>query len=434
MNLGKTCVNVGGGWFFALFVLSVVFFFAQHMSGLSWDFTVYSLNARYIFGGGNYFEWERAPLVPSMIFAFSFLGWRGAEYAYMLFVCVLFAFACDRFSKRYEVNALVFYTVMLNSFVVTFGFLAGTELLTLSLLMLAITYLRSGCSGLFIGFAVAARYLAAPYLLLLLFKRDTRQIILALTVVVLLFTPWFAYNYLMKGDPLTSIKSSYLMNIASRESGFKGPTTSDLAKNLLILFTIAVFGALLSVKRRFREVDAVMFVFAFVTLASFWMTHVRELRYLFNLALPVGFYCAQAIEGITCGRRERIILAVILLSLMNYTATSAMISLVNPAGLYEGVNLVGGGCMVMSNAWPYLNYLGVTAKPHPDGEYLDYLVGEGNRVVLFKSGDIPNPDYLFDAELREGVPVMYEDDNILVLGNEFFCAKKEVVDRAYSEY
>ncbi|PIU01939.1 hypothetical protein COT68_00550, partial [bacterium (Candidatus Torokbacteria) CG09_land_8_20_14_0_10_42_11] len=47
-----------------LFCLATAFFVIQHATGLSWDFIVYVLNAKYLFAKGFYFEWERPIVTP----------------------------------------------------------------------------------------------------------------------------------------------------------------------------------------------------------------------------------------------------------------------------------------------------------------------------------------------------------------------------------
>ena len=45
----------------ALFLVSTSYFVFQNLSGISWDFSVYVMNAKHWFSGGNYFyeDWVR---------------------------------------------------------------------------------------------------------------------------------------------------------------------------------------------------------------------------------------------------------------------------------------------------------------------------------------------------------------------------------------
>ena len=119
---------------------------------------------------------------------------------------------------------------------------------------------------------------------------------------------------------------------------------------------------------------------------------------------------------------------------MNFTATAAFIKLTTPSGFRDGVEAVGGRCMVMSNVWPQLNYVGVPAHPHPQRGDVEGRVREGYRILLFYDGDIPKPDYMYDQGFLESQRIMEWNSDYILLGNDFMCAQKENVDRSYIEY
>jgi len=128
----------------ALFFFATAFFLYQHSLGIAWDFASYSLNAEYIFFGGDYFEWFRAPLASFLIglFTFFILPLWVAEYLYIIFVSTLFLYSCLRFCKSFKLKPELFYILILNPFTILVGLAVGTELLTLSFLMLFLSWGR----------------------------------------------------------------------------------------------------------------------------------------------------------------------------------------------------------------------------------------------------------------------------------------------------
>jgi hypothetical protein len=69
------------------FLTSTAFFLWQHTTGVGWDFAAYSLNARYWFQGGTYFQALRPPLAPLLIGLFGLVSRAWAEFLFIAAVC-----------------------------------------------------------------------------------------------------------------------------------------------------------------------------------------------------------------------------------------------------------------------------------------------------------------------------------------------------------
>jgi hypothetical protein len=422
------------GWILAIYLLSTFYFIYQHTTGVSWDFTVYVLNARYMFGGGSYFEVERAPLMPALVYLLSFMGYHIAEYLYIIVVSALFGFACVDFAGKAELNPPLFYALMLNPYVLNFGFLAGTELLTISLLTLAVTRLKSMWGAALLGLILLTRYTTASYLALIAYRKNMKEIFLGLAVVLLLSTPWLAYNLATRGHPFYSFVSAYFLNIMEKQAGFKGPAVGDLATSLLLYLPLICLGLYLRYSRGFRRLDAVMAAYTAITLLTFVITPTKELRYLFNIALPAVYYAALFVDRLVKGDRRRWLLILVAVVLMNYSASASFIKLKLPSGFSRGAAAVDGRCMVMSNAWPLLNHVGIPAHPHPRRGDVGLRVKSGYRIILYFDGDIPKPDYMYDREFLREHKILEWNRDYIILGNEFMCTEKERVDMSYIDY
>src|SRR3990167_8415216 len=107
-----------------LFAISLAFFIYQHSSGFSWDFAVYSLNARYMLHDGHFMEWARPPLAPFLLGAFP-LEMFIAEYMYIIFVAVLFLYSSLHFSKSMKIDPAAYYIFAMNVGVILFGLQLG---------------------------------------------------------------------------------------------------------------------------------------------------------------------------------------------------------------------------------------------------------------------------------------------------------------------
>lgn len=146
--------------------LNIVLFFATaffllgHFLYQGWDFSAYVLNAQYMFSDGNYFELYRAPLTSVLLGVFSFLGWKGAEYTYILFCSILFFFSSILLTRNLKLDEFYFYLFSVNGFVLLFGLIEGTELLALALLELFLVFLikNKWYAGAFLGLVCLTRY------------------------------------------------------------------------------------------------------------------------------------------------------------------------------------------------------------------------------------------------------------------------------------
>ncbi|MFH1055123.1 MAG: hypothetical protein V1744_03390 [Candidatus Altiarchaeota archaeon] len=370
-----------------------------------------------------------------MLFLFSFGGYKLGEYLYILLVSGLFAYACVGFAEKTGFNKEVFYALMLSSFVVNFAFIAGTELLTLTLLMFVVTYLQERKSAIVVGLSILSRYAAIPYLALLLFRKRFREVLIGLALVFVLFIPWFCYNWVVRDHPFYSMVASYFLNMVYKSGSFAGPTLDNVAPSLLVYLPLVVLGIYLTWRRGIGELDKVVFAFTALTLLSYSTMPVKELRYLYNLALPIGYFSCTGIQNLIGNpSKAKVLLSVALFTALNYTATASYVSLTMPVGFYESLGMVDDGCMVMSNVWPQLNYVGVPAQPYPERGDAQKRIAEGGRIILYRSEDFPKPDYMYDRDFILTTPLIEENEYFILLGNRSLCAPQTNVDKSSIDY
>ena len=423
-----------------LFVFSTVFFIYQHSLGIYWDFASYSLNAQYLFSDGNYFEWLRTPLPSFLIglFTFFIFPYQIAEYFYILFVSLLFLFSCIKFAKSFGLDQTLFYTLILNPFLILTSFVAGAELLSFSFLLLFLSYLFSDkplCrvkSGVSYALACLSRYNCFPYVILIFFSKNIKKniifIILFFIIIILTLSPWLFFNYNKTGHILTSIGNSHALNIKYRNYMFQQPSVLHflMVGNLLIPFFI--FGLK---KFKFNRKNFIIVLVFIITLISYLTIPVKECRYLFNLILPLAYFSYLYIERI---KNSKVIFSVLSVSTISFLLILSLfgfsIGYLNPPKkeFYE-IN-ISQNCSFASNQWVPLNYLGYPSAPPPREQKIDNYINEGYRIVIYYGLE---PDYSTNMTFLRKFPVIKETKDYIILGNVSKCKYIHKFDSTYLE-
>ncbi len=420
----------------ALFVFTTVFFLWQHSTGLSWDFASYVLNARYLFDNGTYFEWLRPPLAPVILGFLSLFGWLAAEYLFIIAVAALHLFAALRLSKVLNLDPLVFYALTLTPFMVNMSFIGGTELLSFALLELCIASILAkdkkygpALSGVFMGLSLLTRYTNLIFLPILLFNKNLKKMAASGIALLLTLSPWLIYNFVKTGNALTSLASSFLINITMRQS-FNFFIFDD-ALFILSLLTITTILGMFYVKK--DRAYWLMILFAVLSLFSFMRTS-SETRYLFNLLLPAVYFSAAFFK--IFWKNKWIKAAFLILVVINLSSALIFAQTLTDYSIYKNAEpYLDKECQYMANSWVTLNYLGYTTEAAPvdfNKHKIGMFIDEGRRLIYIKS--IINADYEYanNRSFIEQFPVLNETSEYLVLGNEDGCKSPETFVERYS--
>lgn len=408
-----------------LFVISTLFFIMQHSTGTSWDFSVYLMNAKYWLNNGIYLEWARAPL-PSFIFGiFSFLGWKISEYLYIIFVSLIFALSSVKLSSKLNIDKNLFYFLELTPLAFLSGLRVGTELLSLALLQLSIAYIKTKKVGFFLGLSFLTRYTNVLYSLIVIFKKNFKKIILAGIIFGLTIIPWLLFNYINSGSFFTSLANSYAMNVKFRTNTFQ---IFDLYYILLAIgwyLPFFIYGLYLKYRNKFNEYDFLILFFLAIAIISYLRVPVKNVRYLFNIILPVAYFSYFSFSSLIKKyklNKKKIILLIISLNLL------LSIGLFTPLENIDNYNTVEVDCMCASNNWVYFNTIGVPCTSAPWKESLDKYVGEGYRIILFGESE---PYYQTNSSFIEQFPILENKSNYLIIGDPKKCKDFEKVNETY---
>ena len=410
-----------------IWTASTLFFVYQQTTGLSWDFAVYEMNAEYLCCEGHYFEWTRSPLAPLLMIvssAFVLFNWNYVAYVYVIIVSAIFGVGSVKLADSFGLDRKLFYALMLSPFALNMGVMAGTELLTLGLLMLFVAHVKEIKGALFVGLAGLARYPSFLFLPLVFLQRNWKKIIASIAVVAILVSPWLLYNEAKRDDPIYSLENTYALTVKERrERGVvDDPDPMHFLSVTGYYLPLLLAGIYLKWKDNWEEKDWVMLVIGGITAVSYLRAPIKDSRYLFNLILPVAYFSYYALEG----RHKKLFVGVLALNLI--IAGASFISFENYPGVEESIDATGN-CMAVSNLWVPMNYYGKPAEAVAPN--ISTNVEEGNRVVIFKY--VHNYDSYVDEEVLEDEPIVKETDEYVVFGDEDKCAPERKADRSFIE-
>lgn len=443
-----------------LFILSTLFYIYQHYSYLSWDFSAYVLNSRYLFSDGTYFESQRPPLATLIIGTFIFLG-KGAEYLYIIMVSSLFLYtsmkSADSFFRLANLNfdrefaRFVFYFFSLSIFSLLLGLKEGTELLTLAFLELFLVQLFEGkISGAYLGLAFLARYQTIIFFPLLIFSGYFKKILKNVFIFILIIFPWFLLTFVSYGNWFTSFVDGYAQNVALRESGFMPFDFNDVVKVGGVYLITAFFGIVIFLLRmrkisrdwwKENKVIILMFIVSFIIIYSYYIVPFKFARYLFNLILPIAFFSSVFILTLIKEfKRLKIyknyiflllffifIVTIIITTGRVYYERNSMDKFFDAAQDIKRFEI--GDCEILSPHWVPVSYF--TENVYPLGENLPYLIEKNKMILIFNEETLD--DSSTESEISS-LPVFYRSDEYTFYAGQDInenCSKKYIYNRTY---
>lgn len=428
-----------------IFVLSTLFFMYQHYVVLSWDFSAYVLNAKYLFYDGNYFETIRPPLVPFFLGIFLIFGVFG-EYLYILFTSVLFLYFNIKISDlivnniKFTVDKIyfrcIFYIFSLSSFVLFYGAKEGSELLGLTFFMAFIYFLFKGkVSGYFLGLTFLVRYNFLIFLPLLFFNKSIKKVALNLLSFFLVVLPWFIFNYFIFGNPFVSIINSYALNFTFKDYLFQSFQFLDLKTIIGFSLPFFFFGLLLSIfylyrnKYLSRGMILLFFGLFLFTLYDYIRIPYKLPRYLFNFSFPLAFFSSIGFLFI-CRffKKERktffyckfFLIMFFIINLITAGVISqnesSFSKILNSAGK-DIVSLNISHCEVLTPYWTQISYFSDNARPLGKND-VEYSLKNNKIILLFKNAPTIDDNYNL-SYLETKVTLKETNDYAFYVGENF---------------
>lgn len=414
-----------------IFLFSLFFFFLGHFLYQGWDFSVYVLNAQYMFSEGDYFELYRAPLMSVLLGVFSFFGWKAAEYMYILFASVLFFFSSISLARSLKLNEFYFYLFSVNAFVLLFGLVEGTELLSLALLELFLLFLikNKWYAGFFLGLVCLTRYPLVVFFPLLLFHKGWKMKLLSPSSFVLPFIPWFIYNKIHYGNIFASLADSYALNILYREYVSHTINLSSLLLAANILLPLVFLGIwYFFIKRDFSLEHIILASAILLILYSVYTIKADVPRYYIPLIIPFVFFSVYSLEKFSQAQKKWIVTLFLLFTILFTLYGLSKYSQEDYPELISELDFVKD-CAMQSNILVPLSYYGRLSEPFPAAEMFPYSIQEGYVVLLYY--DAREPAYIHNSSFLHSYPVLLETETYILLGEA--CKEIEPVDSLYVE-
>lgn len=409
-----------------LFAISTSFLLYQHSTGFSWDFSVYVLNAKYIFGESLYVDMGASILMPIMLSFFKIFGWPASEYLYIILVSVLYFFACYKFSEKMKFDKTLFYIIALNPIIILIGLKNGTELLSISFLMLFLSYyfennIKSSVS---IVLAFITRYMNIIFFPLILLTKDSNTILKRIFYILIFIIPWLLYSYMISGNPLGILLSGTTTISLMKEylhDSFRINHILLIGNYLLIFSILGIYEKIKTKKFIYR--DKVFLLFFIISFIFFFNLPLKQFRYLINAIIPLMYFSYFYLVKYKKN-------AIKILSIINVVLLIILFAL---APSFSGLEYSGNykdaakhildrneSCMTSSNLWIAMNYYGVPSSPVSDRN-LEEHINLGYRVILFKIDSIDS-EFMKNETLIYQYPIVFENDYYLILGDVNKCA------------
>jgi hypothetical protein len=396
---------------------------------MGWDFSAYVLNAKYWFAGGQYFEIYRAPLVSFIIGCFSIFGWKTAEYLFIALSSGLFAYSSIKFAQAFKVDKWAYYILGLNFFVLIYGVIEGTELISLALLQLFLYSIVKGKSksGFYLALACLCRYNFVIFFPLILIHKDLKKILKSVSLFVLAFIPWFIYNGVKYGDIFYSLADSIALNVIYRDYMSSSIVWGNFLYAWNFLIPLIVIGFVYFVYR--EKVDKrFVLILAFLALAFYSVYNLKSniVRYFFLLVIPGVFFASYSLNVFSKKIRKIILVSFVILTIISLSYV--FFSFSSP-DYSEVLNELEGyeDCKIKSNIWVVLNEKDIVSEPFPNQELVEYYIDEGH-ILVYKY-DSREPEYIFDEGFMEQFPIIYKSEEYIILGDS--CVPVEIVDESY---
>jgi hypothetical protein len=165
-----------------------------------------------------------------------------------------------------------------------------------------------------------------------------------------------------------------------------------------------------------------------LVIVSFATIAVKDVRYMFAITVP-AIYFGEAVL-----KRAKPYWPWLLLAFSILIAISASVAIpemkpVSP-NVYMAAAADTDGCALSSNAWIYMNYVGVPAEQTVRMEQVGQKLAEGYRILLFSG---PEPDWQHNQSFVSSLPVLVERQNYVIYGYKDRCAVQQVVNSTYAQ-
>ncbi len=357
------------------FIISLTLVFFMRKQTLSWDFICYRLNAQHMVGQSAYYEIYRPPLISLLMIPFGIFNWKFSEYAVSVLILLLYYYSIYELSKTIKfkkISRIVFVLLASSPSLIFYGLIDGTEMLSISLIILSIVNLiRGKYNGHYLALAFLARYNMWPFFVFGIVRKKTWK---NFGLLLLVLSPWLVLNQVFWHNPFYSYIDAFAMNVYFRNYIHNPVRIINL---LSIDFFLTIFGTLgLAVgalgykKIKTKAMFWIASYIAIITILGYLKVPIKSERYLYNLLIPSAYFSTILFNNLSRKWRTAFVVTFIIFLGIEYSAYAQILSFDSKyytllthdiLKAKEVMNEKGISCCT-SNIWPYFNYFGVKCE------------------------------------------------------------------------
>jgi hypothetical protein len=411
-----------------VFVFATALMLWQHSMGWNWDFNVYSMNGEYLFHVGNYIEWQRPILVPTIMGLLQFVLSRAvSEYVFVFLSSSFFYWASYRSAKSLDIDFEAFYILLMSPMAIFIGNFHGSEMLSLAFVMLFFSEIYRNRSGLWMSLAFLTRntnFVLIPFGLV---DRNWKRTVKRFSIAAVPVMIWLGFNWAALGDPFSAIANRIAINFYENPHNFPVKPLAFLKVPALSLLFI---GAYLIKKRPelsakgLEKVDWMLMVYSGYIILKYLAVDLRQTRFLYPLVFTSAYFAVRSYSKLQLSRN--ILTAVLAFNLV-FAGFLVADTPVSQSGGFERAADYIDGCRAESDVWPQLAYSGAPATKPLEPELTAYRIRNGWRAVFF------NPDeYFGNSSLQQDLPKLEQNPSYVVYGTDR-CIESHVVNSTYLE-
>jgi hypothetical protein len=411
-----------------VFLVSTALMLWQHSMGWNWDLNVYSMNAEYLFHVGNYIEWQRPIVVPTILSVLQYFFTRGvSEYVFVALSNSFFYLATYQSSKSFDIDFEVFYILLMSPLAISIGSFHGTEMLSLAFVMLFFSEIYRKRSGIWMSLAFLTRntnFILIPFGLM---DRDGERLFKKFGIAAIPVLIWLGCNWAVLGDPFSAVANRIAINFYENPHNFpiKPLTFLKIPAISLIFIGAYIFKKRPEISLKgFEKVDLMMITYSGYIAVKYLAVDLRQTRFLYPLIFTSAYFAVKSYDILDLSRHVLTGVLVFNLVFAGFLVADTPVS--NSGGFERAAEHIDV-CRAESDVWPQLAYAGAPATKPLEPELTAYRIRNGWRAVFF------NPDeYFKNSSLQQTLPKLEQNPSYVVYGTGE-CIESHVVNSTYLE-
>ncbi len=361
-----------------------------HILQQHWDTQAFIFGGKWFCGEQIYLELIRPPL-PSFLNCVFGAGEFALLYT-TIFACFLFLAGSILLYKKYseKIDQMVFALFLFVAPWSLYFSNYGSDLLAIALLMIALGLGKNRFKGFFFALSTLSRYNFLMFAPIFLFemRKKPRDMLVFLTSVLIVWTPWMIFNYAYTGNFLFSVYESTVLNVFEK----------TVAEPLLIihLLIIGLFILLFFLTKWSKNAKEPLVQISGLAGASFLLSKIRETRFLNAMFPAIAFLAAKLSKKYSFAKMFLVLLLLLTILFVPSPQPQRELEVPEHDFLKE--------CRVATDMWVYFYEKGIVAE-------VSYDIGDWNKFIESGGNLVLYHEYDFDSIKGEKI---FEEEYVII--------------------